>query len=154
LVATGPSVKEELRSVLRGTNNEVNQLITAKKLDKYCGYKRAVECQPVSGKDFYAAVVLGDFYDGASVPDLLEALKRPPAPVYYEERTDKGEIYDQPSPNTQYNAIFDALRKIGSPDAAATVHALWAGKAAPAAPPRGRGSPKPAEATGGGESDL
>jgi hypothetical protein len=84
-------------------------------------------------------VVLGDFYDAKAVPELLAALKQPAAPVYY--------IDDQPSPNTQYNAIFDALRKIGAPEAAATVRALWMGRAEPARAARGgrgRAAPEPA----------
>ena len=103
----------------------MNQLFKDKKLDKYCGDKGDAppdQCQPVSAKDFYPAVVLGDFYDPKSVPDLLAALKRPALPQYYSD--------DQPSPNTQYNAIFDALRKIGSPDGADTVRAMWAGNGA------------------------
>src|SRR5690606_635723 len=32
---------------------------------------------------------------------------------------------DQPSGATQYNAIFDALRKIGSPEGADKVRAMW-----------------------------
>ena len=63
--------------------------------------------------------MLGDFYDPASVPDLLAALDRPPLPQYYSD--------DQPSGSTQYNAIFDALRKIGAPDGADKVRAMWAG---------------------------
>lgn len=125
LVATGPSAKDELRKILRGENAEVNQLFKDKRLDKYCGDKGDApqdQCQPVSAKDFYPAVVLGDFYDPAATGDLLAALKRPAVPVYFMD--------DQPSPNTQYNAIFDALRKIGSADAAAPVRAMWMGSAA------------------------
>ncbi len=123
LVATGPSAKDELRKILRGEHAEANQLFKDKRLDKYCGDKGDAppdQCQPVSAKDFYPAVVLGDFYDPAATPDLLGALKRPPLPVYFMD--------DQPSPNTQYNAVFDALRKIGSSDAAAPVRTLWQAK--------------------------
>jgi hypothetical protein len=82
--------------------------------------------------------VLGDFYDPKAVPELLAALNHPPQPVSY--------VDDQPSPNTQYNAIFDALRKIGSPEGAATVRALWMGHAAPAAASgQGKGGKKGAE---------
>jgi hypothetical protein len=120
LVATGPAAKGQLTKILDGTHAEVNQLFKDKKLDRYCGDKNTLppdQCQPVSAKDFYPAVVLGDFYDDGTVKDLLEALKRPPQAVYYMD--------DQASPNTQYNAIFDALRKIGSPTAASAVYALW-----------------------------
>ena len=139
LVATGPSAKEELRKILRGENQEVNQLFKDKRLDKYCGDKGDAppdQCQPVSAKDFYPAVVLGDFYDPATSADLLAALKRPAVPVYFMD--------DQPSPNTQYNAIFDALRKIGAADAAAPVRAIWMGGSAPKGPAPKKGAPAPA----------
>ena len=122
LVSSGPVAAEELRKVLAGTHAEVNQLFKDKKLDKYCGDRNDAppdQCQSVSAMYFYPAVVLGDFYDAKAVPELLSALKHAPLPVYYSD--------DQPSPNTQYNAIFDALRKIGAADAAATVRALWSG---------------------------
>jgi hypothetical protein len=120
LVASGPAAKTELRKVLRGESTEVNQLFKDKRLDTYCGDKRDAppdRCQPVSAKDFYPAVVLGDFYDPATVPDLLAVLARPAAPVYF--------LDDQPSPSTQYNAVFDALRKIGAPEAAGPIGAMW-----------------------------
>ncbi len=141
LVATGPTAKEELRKILRNDNAEVNQLFKDKRLDKYCGDKGDAppdQCQTVSAKDFYPAVVLGDFYDPAATPDLLAAFKRPAAPVYFTD--------DQPSPNTQYNAIFDALRKIGSADAAGAVRAMWMGGSAPKGPAPKKGQPAPAAA--------
>ena len=120
LVGAGPDAKGELKKILQGSHAEVNQLFKDKKLEKYCGDKGDAppdQCQPVSAKEFYAAVVMGDFYDPASTADLLAALKRsPPTPAYY--------LDEQPGP-TQYNAIFDALRKIGSADAAPTVLAMW-----------------------------
>ncbi|MDB4958670.1 MAG: lyase domain protein repeat-containing protein [Myxococcales bacterium] len=154
LVASGPTAEAELRKVLRGEHAEVNQLFKDLRLDKYCGDKNDApqeQCQSVSAKDFYPAVVLGDFYDPASVPDLLVALRRPALPVYYQD--------DQPSPNTQYNAIFDALRKIGAPEGAPQIHAMWAGHGAPAAAPKakcpkGKTCPDAAPVGGGGESDL
>lgn len=121
LVASGPTAAVELRKILRGEHAEVNQLFKDKKLDTYCGDKGdAKDCLPVSAKDFYPAVVLGDFYDPASVADLLAALERPALPQYYAD--------DQPSGTTQYNAIFDALRKIGAPTGADKVRAMWSGK--------------------------
>lgn len=120
LVGAGPDAKSELKKILQGNHPEVNQLFKDKKLGRYCGDKGDAppdQCQPVSAKEFYAAVVLGDFYDPGSTPDLLAALKRdPPTPAYY--------LDEQPGP-TQYNAIFDALRKIGAVDAAPTVLAMW-----------------------------
>ncbi len=140
LVASGPTAETELRSILRGDNQEVNQLFKDKRLDKYCGDKNDAppdQCQNVSAKDFYPAVVLGDFYDPASVPDLLAALHRPPAPQYFSD--------DQPSGNSQYNAIFDAIRKIGAPEGAAEIRAMWMGKGGGGAPKGGKkGAPKEA----------
>jgi len=120
LVASGPTALEELRKILRDQNPEVEQLFKDKKLDRYCGDKNNLppdQCQLVSAKHFYPAVVIGDFYDPKAVPDLLAALKKPPYPQYYSD--------DQPSGSTQYNAIFDALRKIGSPEGADQVRAMW-----------------------------
>ncbi|HTR54018.1 MAG TPA: hypothetical protein VMJ10_25160 [Kofleriaceae bacterium] len=148
LVACGPPAEDDLRKILRGEHAEVNQLFKDKKLDTYCGDKNDAppdQCQKVSAKDFYPAVVLGDFYDPASVPDLLAALDRPPFPQYYSD--------DQPSGSTQYNAIFDALRKIGSSDAQAKVRAMWDTHVPAAAPPKGKppkGKPAPAAAPAGG----
>ncbi|MEJ7601007.1 MAG: hypothetical protein WKG01_24090 [Kofleriaceae bacterium] len=126
LVASGPSAKEELQKILRNEHQGVNQMFVDKKLDKYCGEKGDLpldQCQSVSLKDFYPADVLGDFYDPKTVPDLLTALKRPAAPLYFQ-----GED-EQASPNTQYNAIFNALKKIGSSEAAPTVRNVWMAKA-------------------------
>lgn len=141
LAACGPEGEDQLRKILRGEHAEVNQLFKDKKLDKYCGDKGDAppdQCQPVSAKDFYPAVVLGDFYDPKAVPDLLAALKRPPYPQYYSD--------DQPSGATQYNAIFDALRKIGSPEGAETVRAMWAGSAGGGGGKKGKGEPAPSGA--------
>jgi len=146
LVASGPAAAEELRKALAGTQPEVNQLVKDKHLDRYCGDKNEAldQCLPVSALAFYPAVVLGDFYDPKSVPELLAALKQPPVPVYY--------VDDQPSPNTQYNAIFDALRKIGSPEGAATVRAMWMAHGGETAKPaRGRRGAEPAQAPGQSE---
>lgn len=119
LVASGAGVVGELRKILRDEHPEVKQLFKEKKLDRYCGDRNDLppdQCVPVSAKDFYAAIVLGDFYDPASVPDLLAALKRPAVPAYY--------LDEQPS-GTQHGAIFDSLRKIGSADGAEPLMAIW-----------------------------
>ena len=148
LVACGPTAFDELRKVLAGTHPEVNQLFKDKHLDRYCGDRSDAppdQCQPVSIMAAYSATVLGDFYDARAVPELLAALQKPATPVGYAD--------DQPSPNTQYNAVFDALRKIGSPEGAATVRAMWMGKAeAPRA--AARGAKRGAEAGGAGAPDL
>ncbi len=136
LVASGPTAEAELRKILRGEHAEVNQLFKDKRLGMYCGDRGdSKDCLPVSAKDFYPAVVLGDFYDPASVPDLLAALDRPMAPQYYSD--------DQPSGSTNYNAIFDALKKIGAPAGADKVRSMWMAGPAPK-PARGRhGAPAP-----------
>lgn len=146
LVASGPTAEAELRKILRGENAEVNQMFKDKRLDKYCGDKGdAKDCLPTSAMDFYPAVVLGDFYDPASVPDLLAALNRPALPQYYSD--------DQPSGSTQYNAVFDALTKIGAPTGADKVRALWMVGPAPAAAAKKRGAaPAAAPAVGGGDN--
>jgi len=141
LVACGPTALDDLRKILRGDHQEVNQLFKDKKLDRYCGDKNDAppdQCQSVSAKDFYPAVVIGDFYDAKAVPDLLAALKRPPLPQYYQD--------DQPSGSTQYNAVFDALRKIGAPEGADQVKAMWMAGGGGGGK-RGKGAP-----AGGGEN--
>ncbi|MGE0866955.1 MAG: hypothetical protein AB7P03_00225 [Kofleriaceae bacterium] len=128
LASTGPTAKEQLRKILRGEHAEVNQLFKDKKLDRYCGDKNdlpADQCLPVSAKDFYAAVVLGDFYDPATAKDLLGALQRPMLPAYY---------MDEQAGSTNYHAIFDALRKIGAAEGAAEIRAMWM--------PKGKGKGK------------
>jgi len=150
LVASGPSAAEELRKILQGSHAEVNQLFKDKRLGIYCGDRNDAppeQCQKVSAMTFYPAVVLGDFYDPRSVPDLLAGLKEPALPVGY--------VDDQPSPSTQYNAIFDSLRKIGSAEGAAAIRAIWMGHASPE-PKAAKGGKKPVEraAAGAGEPDL
>jgi hypothetical protein len=153
LVASGPAAFDELRKVLAGTHAEVNQLFKDKRLDRYCGDRNDAppdQCQPVSAMVFFPAVVIGDFYDARAVPELLAALQHPPLPVSY--------IDDQPSPFTQYTAIFAALGKIGAPESAAAVRAKWAAHGPAAAPSRAaRGSKRggePGAAAGAGEPDL
>jgi hypothetical protein len=57
----------------------------------------------LAANNLYPAVVLGDLLDPSVVPDLLAVLKR----------------------NT-HHVVFDALRKLGAPEAAAPLRALWA----------------------------
>jgi hypothetical protein len=116
LVAGGPGAAAELRKVLRGQHDAVNQLVRTRHLDRYCGDRGDAPCQPVSAMDFYAAAALGAFHDAGAVPDLLAALKRPAAPAYY--------IDDAAGP-LQHAAIFDALRTLGAPEAAPVLRALW-----------------------------
>ncbi|MEO8703288.1 MAG: hypothetical protein ABI867_24795 [Kofleriaceae bacterium] len=145
LVASGPRAKDELRKILTNQNTEVDALFAKKSqiypqgLGFYCGDTGELppdKCAPVGLRDFYAALVLGDFYDPKTAPDLLAALKKPPAPAYFMD--------DQAGP-TQYNAIFDALRKIGAAEAAGPVRELWMPRGAGAPAKRGQ---KPAEAAG------
>ena len=142
IVAAGPQGEEEMLKILRNQETDVNQFIKDKRLDVYCGEDgKLTPCLPLGAKDFYPAVVIGDFYDPKVVPDLLTALKRPVAPQYYQDA-------DSPSDSTNYSAILDALRKIGAPEAAPAVRAIWEGTAqakpeAPAAPPPKKGAPAP-----------
>ena len=153
LVASGPEAETALRKILTRQDPDVAQLFKDKKLETYCGDRGDEppdQCQAVSAMDFYPAVVLGDFYDPASVPDLLAVLDRPMAPQYYQE--------DAPSGSSQYNAVFDSLRKIGSAAAADKVRSMW-DKAAPKpkAPPKGKGKGAPAADagdSGGGGADV
>ncbi len=63
--------------------------------------------------DFSVAILIGDMHDVDAVDDLVAALDRPAVPAYV----------DGP---VQHVAILDALRKIGSPRAAARVLAIAA----------------------------
>jgi predicted nucleic acid-binding Zn-ribbon protein len=152
LVASGPEAETALRKILTRQDPDIAQLFKDKKLDVYCGDHGdapADQCQPVSAMDFYPAVVLGDFYDPASVPDLLAVLDRPMAPQYYQD--------DAPSGSTQFNAVFDSLRKIGAASAAPKVRSMW-DKAAPApaaAPKAGKkGAPAAAAPAAGADTDI
>lgn len=157
LVACGPAAEEELRKILRNENQPIAQLIKDNKYDVYCGDKNEIpadKCLPMGAKDFYPAVVLGDFYDPKSVPDLLTALKRPVAPQYYQDA-------ETPSDATNYTAILDALRKIGAADAEPAVRSIWEGTAQPeAATPDPKKKPdpkkpaKPAETPAAGAPEL
>jgi hypothetical protein len=147
LVASGPEAETALRKILTRQDPDVAQLFKDKKLDTYCGDRGdepSTQCQPVSAMDFYPSVVLGDFYDPASVPDLLAVLDRPVAPQYYQD--------DAPSGATQYNAVFDSLRKIGAASAAAKVRSMWDTAApAPKAAPKGKkGAPAQADTADAG----
>jgi len=148
LVARGPTAEQELLKVLNDEQPDVKDLFKTGHYDTYCGDKGTLppdQCLPVSARDFYPSVVIGDFYNPKDSPVLLAALKRPALPVYYQD--------DQPSPNSQYNAIFDALRKIGAEDGAAQVHDMWAKKAS--APARGRrGAPAPDAADAGADLET
>jgi hypothetical protein len=119
LVASGAGVEGELRKIIRGEHAEVNAFIADKHLDKYCGDHSEYppdKCVAVAGREYYASIVLGDFYNPQSATDLLNVLKQPPAPSY---------IYaDQPGP-LQHNAVFDALRKIGAAEGADVLKAIW-----------------------------
>jgi hypothetical protein len=152
LVATGPKAKAELRKVLTGKHPEVEKLFVPapspkkNRMDYYCGDKKELpddQCKPVSLRDFYAALVLGDFYDPDTIPDLLAALDNPPLPAFL-DGMEADCAADGECP-TQYNSVFDALRKIGAPSAAQRVRSMWMGSGAPAGPapkkPPGRGAP-------------
>jgi hypothetical protein len=115
---SGGVAATEFRKVLRREHAGVEALFRDRMLDKYCGDRGdAQKCQPVSAREFYAAIVLGDLRDASAVPDLLAALERPALPPYY--------VDDVAAPSTQHMAVFDALRRIGAPDAAPKLKAIW-----------------------------
>lgn len=121
LVASGATVNERIRGVLEGTDADMNALFKDKKLDVYCGdvgkeQRPLAECAPVSAMDYYGAIIAGDLYDPALVPSLLKVLAKEAKPAYY--------VDDSPGPPAQ-NGALDALRKIGSPAAAAAVLDIW-----------------------------
>ncbi len=119
LVASGSGVDAELRKIIRGEHAEVNALIAEKHFDKFCGDHGELppdQCVALSAREYYAAVVLGDFYNPAAAPDLLAVLKQPAAPSYI--------FNDMPGPS-QHNAVLDALRKIGAPDGADVLQGMW-----------------------------
>jgi hypothetical protein len=129
LVASGPDAKAELRKILTNQHSEVNALFQQEKYAKYCPDKKAgSQCYEVSAKDFYPSTVLGDFFDPKTVPELLAVLERKPYPAYYVPGD--GDAEDRAGP-TQHVAVFDALGKIGSAEAAKPVYALWKGVKAP-----------------------
>jgi hypothetical protein len=103
LLATGAPARDALVALLAGKRGDIPDAVAKLK-------------QTVGARDFYAAVVVGDFHDPATVPVLLGALARPAQPAY--------ETDDAPGP-TQHQAIFDALRKIGAPAAKDKLLALW-----------------------------
>ena len=146
LVACGPDAETALRKILRREDPDVDAFFKEKRLDKFCDASGG-NCQDVSARDFYPAVVLGDFYDPASVPDLLMALDRPVAPQYYNAPND-------PSQATQYNAVFDSLRKIGAASAADRVRSVWMMSNGPTPAKSGaKGAPPPAATSGLGTTD-
>lgn len=127
LVGSGPTVAVEMKKILNGQHEAVNKMFADEKLDQYCGDKDITTgkiskpinpCKPTSIRDYYAAIILGDLYDQSSAKDLLAALqKQTPTPVSYSQ--------GNPSPNTQFNAFYDSLRKIGAPDGADVIMKIW-----------------------------
>lgn len=121
LVASGDTVPGRMKAILEGTDTDVNNLFTENQLDTYKGDVGKdplpqTEWQKVSAKDYYAAIIAGDLYDPTVVPALLKALAREPVPAYF--------VDSAPGPVSQ-NAVLDALRKIGSPDATRAVLDVW-----------------------------
>lgn len=122
LVASGSKeVADRIGKILRHADPDVNALFTEKQLDTYKGDPGKDplpqnEWQKVSAMDYYASIIAGDLYDPTLVAPLLEALAREPVPAYYVDST--------PGPVAQ-NAILDALRKIGSPEATPAVLEVW-----------------------------
>ncbi len=121
LVASGGTVGDRMRSILEGSDTEVNTLFTENSLGMYKGDLGKdplpqAEWQKVSAMDYYAAIIAGDLYDPKAVPALLKALARDPVPSYF--------VDSAPGP-VAHNAVLDALRKIGSPEATKAVLDVW-----------------------------
>ncbi len=118
IAGSGAIAATEFRKVMRREHVGVEALFRDRMLDKYCGDRGdAQKCEPVSAREFYAAIVLGDLRDASAVPDLLAALDKPALPPYY--------VDGVAAPNTGHTAVFDALRKIGAPEAAPKLKAIW-----------------------------
>ncbi|HTJ44215.1 MAG TPA: HEAT repeat domain-containing protein, partial [Kofleriaceae bacterium] len=127
LVASGPNVAGEMKKILNGTHEQVNKLFADNKLDQYCGdkdiatgkiTKPITPCKPTSIKEYYAAIILGDLYDQSAAKDLVAKLQSDkPQPVSYSQ--------GNPAPNSQFNAYYDSLRKIGASDGADVVMKIW-----------------------------
>lgn len=111
IVAYGPASIVEVKKLLRGQQVEINQLFKAEKLDQYC---EGSGCQPVSLREFYAAILAGDLYDPSLAEDLLALIKTPSQPAY---------VYEGNPGPTQHEAAFEGLRKLANP---ATAPALLA----------------------------
>ena len=122
LVASGSAeVSKRIGQILLAKDPDVDALFKEKKLDTYCGdpgkdQAAPGDCEPVSAMDYYAAIIAGDLYDPTLVPALLTALAREPKPAYYSDFA--------PGPPAA-NAALDAIRKIGSGDAAGPVLDIW-----------------------------
>lgn len=112
IVAYGPASVVEVRKLLRGQHAEINQLFKTAKLDQHCVGNG---CQPVSLREFYAAILAGDLMDASLAEDLLALIKQPSEPAYV--------IDGAPGP-TQHVAAFSALRKLGVAATAPTLLAM------------------------------
>jgi hypothetical protein len=124
LAASGPGVAPAVRSILVGKDDAVNELFRTQDLERSCAPDGT--CQPVSARDFYAAIVLGDVAapgDAGAIEDLLGVLSRPELPAYY--------VDGAPAPTTQANAVYDALRKIGDASIDAQLRRVWKDRDAP-----------------------
>lgn len=105
--AIGGDAAAEFRKVLRGQHAAAEAAL------------RAVEdkARPTSAREFYAALVLGDLRDASARADLFALIAKPALPAYYFE--------DEAATVTQHTAAFDSLRKLGAPDAAPKLEAIW-----------------------------
>lgn len=116
--ALGPAAIAPFVEVLRGNRDDA----IGKHVDQACDPQGS--CRPLAARDFYAALVLGDLRATSAVPDLLVALARPALPIFVID----GEV----SPTTQHEAIYDALRRIGSSEAAPALAKIWSDPKLPA----------------------
>jgi len=121
LVASGGTVNARMKSILDGSDTELNALFAENSLGMYKGDLGKdplpqTEWQKVSAMDYYAAIIAGDLYDPSLVPALVKALGREAIPSYF--------VDSSPGPVAQ-NAVLDSLRKIGSPEATKAVLDVW-----------------------------
>lgn len=114
LVATGKPAIDALIQVFQGKQSEVNAIAKENKFNIDCkkGMGAETSCVAPSNLEYKSALLLGDFYDKKPVAMLVQGLKSPAMPSFFE-----GPI---PGP-TQHTAILDALKKIGDQSVAAEV---------------------------------
>jgi hypothetical protein len=106
LAAIGAPAAAEMRKALAGESPAVEAALASRG-----------ETRPTSLRQFYGAVVLGDLREQSARTELFAMLGRSATPAYYVE--------DEPAPTTQHTAAFDALRKLGSAEAAPQLEAIW-----------------------------
>jgi HEAT repeat protein len=122
MVSIGPAAVPELIKILKGENKEISDLARKYKFNLDCSQDNMgpdTTCTAPTNLEFKAAGMLGDLYAKEAVPALIDALKKPALPAYFEQ--------DVPGPS-QHTAILDSLKKIGDPKSAQAVLDYWQAK--------------------------